>query len=171
MRIYNGRVASSHAVNWKWERGEATTEADFGDPVNGSTNYRLCVYDETGGTPQLVIEAQAPAGGICPGGVPCWYSTRAGYLYYVYDKTAAADGLVRLILQPTTDRRQAKIVVRGVTTDLLMYGPVNSEQLLSQDTALTLQLLRDDSPICWESVFTAPATRNNSTRFSDMFRP
>src|SRR5262245_21126296 len=41
---------------WKWSKGEATTLADFGDPVH-STTYTLCVYDQSGGVPALKIQA------------------------------------------------------------------------------------------------------------------
>ena len=169
MTINNGSAFASHQINWKWDKGEATSLGDFGDPVSGPTNYRLCVYDESGGTPQLVIQTRAPAGGICPGGFPCWYATRRGYVYN--DKELTPDGLVRLNLQPATTLKPAKILVRGVGADLTLPAPVSPEQLLAQDVALTVQLLRDDSSICWESVFTAPAQRNNATQFKDAFRP
>ena len=41
---------------WKWLKGAATDEAEFGDPVTTHT-YELCIYDGTG----LVAGATAPA--------------------------------------------------------------------------------------------------------------
>src|SRR5205085_699240 len=49
---------------WRWSNGEATTEADFGDPLTDApvgTSYTLCAYDAGG----LLVQATAPAGGSC----------------------------------------------------------------------------------------------------------
>ena len=43
---------SKDQLKWKWTKGAATTQPDFGDPL-GTTTYALCVYDHTGGVPTL----------------------------------------------------------------------------------------------------------------------
>lgn len=37
------------ALSWKWSKGQATTLADFGDPVHND-EYALCIYTEPAGT-------------------------------------------------------------------------------------------------------------------------
>ena len=57
-------------VLWKWLKGEALNVTDFGSPLTAD-NYSLCIYDESGATPQLLLGATAPAGRTC-GKNPCW---------------------------------------------------------------------------------------------------
>lgn len=156
----------SDQINWKWEKGDATSITDFGDPVNGGTSYQICVYDEAGGTPQLVLQAHAPAGGTCPSGVPCWALSTRGYIYN--NKSYLPDGVVRVLMQPTGSR-MAKIQVRGVGANLALPPPADAQHLIAQDTEVTVQLLRNDSSICWESVFPAPAGRSSLAGFKDKY--
>ena len=69
-----------------------TTEADFGDPVNGTTSVALCLYgDDQTLIRGLVVEK---AGQLC-GSKPCWTAKRTnGFVYK--DKAAASDGIARL---------------------------------------------------------------------------
>src|SRR5262249_32026015 len=66
-------------VAWRWLGGEATTPADFGDPV-ATDRYALCVYAGAGETPPLVASTTAEAGGSC-GGSPCWRARGEGFVY------------------------------------------------------------------------------------------
>jgi len=38
------------SMSWKWQKGQTTTLADFGDPVH-TDEYALCLYDESGAMP------------------------------------------------------------------------------------------------------------------------
>ncbi len=62
-------------LQWKW-RGEATSVADFGDPVS-RTDYVLCIYDHLATVPQLIAEQDIPGGETCKKGAACW-SAKAG---------------------------------------------------------------------------------------------
>lgn len=66
-------------LRWKWKGPQVMAPEDFGDPTDATT-YTLCLVDESGAAPSLVMTAQAPAGGICKG-KPCWRRTPSGFRY------------------------------------------------------------------------------------------
>jgi hypothetical protein len=140
---------------WKWTRGVATAKADFGNPL-ATTRYQLCVYDASGAT---IAGATAPAGGTCDGR-PCWRESASGFTFR--GATGAANGWrrssVRLALKAGVDGK-ARITAQanGVHVGL---RPLPAAQ------PLTVQLRRSDGP-CWESVFGAPARRNQPGTFTD----
>jgi hypothetical protein len=100
-------------VLWKWTRGQATTLADLGDPTT-ATDYRLCVYDESGVSPSLAFQAQVPASGVCATG-PCWTVTTGGIKYRDPDRTP--EGIMKLTLKPG-GAGQAKVIAKGRGADL-----------------------------------------------------
>lgn len=67
-------------LKFTWTRGEETTPGDVGDPTVDA-QYALCVWDDAGGTPHLVMEMAAPSGGNC-GGHPCWRPIGSGGFRY-----------------------------------------------------------------------------------------
>jgi len=73
----------------------ALTIADLGNPIDGSTSYRLCVYgrnDELIGG--LLVDR---AGDSCGRSArPCWRTVDAG-AYDYRDPRAAADGVRRMV--------------------------------------------------------------------------
>src|SRR5262249_26599700 len=64
---------------WKGLRGDAPAPAVFGLPTV-STDYTLCVYDETADTPTLRFGVSAPAGELCSTRA-CWRETNSGFRY------------------------------------------------------------------------------------------
>ncbi len=58
-------------LRWRWEKGDETLAGALGDPVDGATNYQLCLYDEPSGVPAFVGSVVASFGEAC-GGDPCW---------------------------------------------------------------------------------------------------
>jgi len=70
----------------------ATTQTDFGDPVNGTTLVALCLYrDDDTLIRGFVIDRATQ---LCDG-KPCWVAkSTTGYAYK--DKTGVADGIVKL---------------------------------------------------------------------------
>ncbi|MBI3785888.1 MAG: hypothetical protein HY270_21050 [Deltaproteobacteria bacterium] len=56
---------SSKTTGWKWSGGSTPVGlSEFGDPVNGSTNYRLCIYDTYAAAPSdLAFGIMVTAGG------------------------------------------------------------------------------------------------------------
>lgn len=79
----------SASLKWKWKSTAPVAVEDLGDPT-ATTSYTLCLLDESGATPSLVLAASAPAGGTCDGR-PCWRSAGSGFVY-----TSSAEGPGRL---------------------------------------------------------------------------
>jgi len=67
LSMTRGSSAEGDLITWRWKGGD-TPPSTFGDPV-GTDPVRLCVYDAAD---QLLFGAEAPAGGLCGGGAPCW---------------------------------------------------------------------------------------------------
>jgi hypothetical protein len=142
------------ALSSKWAKGEATTNLDFGDPVNGSTGYVLCIYDETA-NPQPRLFATAPAGGTC-GSKPCWKLTKTGFKYN--DRGLDPDGISKIVLRAGAASK-AKALVRGKGANLGMFS-------LPTTPTVTVQLMRSDNlGICWDAEFSTPIKN-----FSDQFK-
>jgi hypothetical protein len=145
------------ALSWKWGAGAATTLAELGDPVT-ATGYDLCVYDESGGTPALVLEATAPAGGTCAGRA-CWRASRAGFGYANRDLTPS--GVAKLSLRPG-DEGRARIQLKAKGA-LLAVPPLP----LADDGAVVVQL-DNTAGACWEATYSAPALASDAFRFKDV---
>jgi hypothetical protein len=90
---------------WKWTGGAATTKDEFGDPTldaPAGTSYVLCVYDANG----LLVQARAPAGGICNVITPrpCWNPlARPGFTYVDPAQSAEPDGVRSITLSAGPD--------------------------------------------------------------------
>ncbi len=131
---------NSDSVTWKFARGEATTLADFGNPLADGT-YRFCVYDDVGlGTK---LWAAIPEGGTC-GAKPCWKAK--GNKGFSYTNGAAThDGIRSINLTAGVDGKAA-ITVKGRGANLrgpdLPFGqmPVRAQLIAGND-------------VCWETEF------------------
>lgn len=159
--VKNNALDSKDTLTWNWTKGAATLGTDFGDPVNGSTTYHLCVYDESAGVPAAVIAMTAPPGGTCAG-KPCWTAKKTGFLYK--DKSLSNDGFMQLQLTAGATGK-AKIVAKGKGERLPLPLPVGPG-LFAQDTAVVVQLVNSDGT-CWEADFSAPAKKNDAKQFND----
>ena len=138
---------------WKWLKGQSTNDVEFGDPVEGSTVYSLCVYDRIGDVPSLVSSAT-----VLPGAN--WSATGSGSKYS--EKTGVAGGITKVLLKPGGDG-EAKAMIKGKGVDLQLPPPASTSQLFNLDTSLTVQLLSSGGP-CWESNFSA-AVKNEVGQF------
>jgi hypothetical protein len=118
---------------WRWVKGAATTPADIGDPIT-SSEYEFCVFDETGGTPALVLEAAVPPG-------PAWAATSRGFKFK--DRTLVNAGISQIKLR-TGIAGTASISVLGKGENLAVPSLP-----LAQDPRVIVQLLTDNA--CWEA--------------------
>jgi hypothetical protein len=155
LKVKNATLDSSDRLGWKWSLGPDTSMQDFASPLT-TTGYQLCVYDAAGHT---VARASAPPGGDC-GGRPCWRATTSQLVYKSRDRQP--DGrrrsTVRLKLRPGVGgRAKLQLDGRGVHLDL---------QPLPLAQAVTVQLKNADGT-CWESVYGAPALRDDASQFRD----
>ena len=143
-------------VLWKWFPGDATDPADFGLPTV-STDYTLCIYDQTGNTPSLRLGVSAPAAELCSTR-PCWRETSSGFRYG--DRTLTPNGLLRLQLESGIAGR-ARITLKG-------RGPLLRLPSLPfvQQSRVIVQL-KNGVGQCWEADYSPPAERNDAGGFVD----
>ena len=72
----------------------AVAQSQFGNPVSGSTAYRLCIYDAANQLSGGYVVVRA--GDTCSGD-PCW-ATVSGKGYKYQDKSTTADGIAKINL-------------------------------------------------------------------------
>ena len=145
----------SDTIKWKWQKGEETFLADFGNPQS-TTEYALCVYDESAGVPMLSTALQVPPSAL-------WTSKSSGAKYK--DKLAASDGVKAIALKAGAEGK-AKVQLTAKGTAIPMPTPVGVDQNFAQDTRVIVQLVNSEG-FCWSSEFTGPAARNNGEQFKD----
>jgi hypothetical protein len=143
---------------WKW-RGVGETIEEFGDPLS-TTSYAFCLY--AGTNQDRIMQAIAPAGGTC-GARSCWRQ-RGGRRYRYRNPDRTPEGVARIALRTRPSVTRASIVVAGKGENLTM--PV-----LPLEQPLLAQLVQSDSPRCWESTFSAPASKNSKRQFRDKNDP
>ncbi len=142
---------------WKWLKGPAQTQGDFGDPVSGGSSYAVCVYDNTG----LVTGVQVPAAGTCSGSA-CWKAIGTkGYKYK--DKSTSNDGVFQILFKGGS-AGGSKLLVKAKDANFPMPSLP-----LDDSTSVTVQLKRLDGPNCWEGVFPGPGVKNEAAQFKDKF--
>jgi hypothetical protein len=157
LQMRNTSPDDHDTITWKWGFGPASTPADFGNPL-ATTSYELCVYDEQGGVPMLVLSPGATPDGTCAGR-PCWRSTNSGFSYVNRDRTT--NGLSKITLRAgSTGKTRISLQGKGSALGL------GSLQFV-QDPAVIVQMLDSDGG-CWEADFSAPAHENDAERFKDV---
>ena len=146
--LKNNSLDSRDKLIWKWSKGGATTTADMGDP-SATTEHALCMWDEVGGVPALVMENH-----VLPGNG--WKVSASGIQYK--DRVGAPDGVGKIKMKAGPDGK-AKILVKaqGAATGL-------APMPLSLDDKITVQFL-NNSGGCWQSDFGRPASRNDTSSF------
>jgi hypothetical protein len=136
-----GHTDPDDIYTWRWEAGSATTVADFGDPA-GTTDYALCIYDQSA-RPQPVVDDVAPA-------ATGWKSILNGYKRY-YPGTRS---LRQLFLHAGVDGK-AKI---------LAHGDSNTVAHLLPFAAPVVVQLQASTGTCWETTLATPV-RDDASRF------
>jgi len=138
-------------LQWKWSKGSITTKADFGSPVT-TTSYQLCIYD---GTPTVIVDALIPAGGLCgtSNPKPCWKDKPKGFDYK--DKDLTPDGVEQLKLKEGLAAGKASIQLKAKGTPL-------DDPTYPITQPVTVQLHNTTSGLCWEAVYSAPASKNTA---------
>lgn len=149
--VGNASDATKQKLTWKWSNGTAAP-ADFGDPIDGTTNYRLCVYDDG----VLKMSPAVAAGGMCDGD-SCWSLQGTTGVKY-RNRLGNADGITMLKLRSGAGR--AKILVKGKGANLALPFPVTDA------TGLTVQLVQNPGAggRCWVSTYPAPPTASDPAR-------
>lgn len=138
--------AGSGTFDWRGTLGPSTTPGDFGSP-RATTGYSVCAWDGDA----LALAVDVPAASTC-GAAPCWSAQGSGLRYR--DRDAGAGELAVLNLQASSTGK-TKLRARG-----LVAGTV----ALPLAGRLTLQLLRDDSELCWEGAVPLSSLRRNDAK-------
>lgn len=169
--VYDRPGTQRDRVLFDWIKDDRTLALDLGDPLNGSTHYTLCVYDQTAGVPTLKMSVDAPAGGECgtPRSRPCWKSLGSGSRFagYVYqDKDSTPDGMARLQLRGVriVSPAPARLKLRATGDNLALPAPAFPGRFFEQDSTVTVQLVHSDG-VCW-SVDYLDAKRNAGDLFA-----
>ena len=133
-------------VTWKWVKGDTTTLVDLGDPVGGA-GYELCVFDESGGVPELASRT------LVPGGAG-WSAASRGYTFR--DRTLQHGGMQTLRL---TDGEAGKASISLVAKGALLATPALP---LHQDPQVVVQLI--GAHACFEARYSTNR-ENDGLRF------
>jgi hypothetical protein len=125
-------------VVFKWNKGAATSVSDFGAPTT-TDDYALCVFN-----PGLVLQLDAPAGGVC-GTSQCWKTLSIkGFAYK--DSQRTPNGVDKVSLKAGLAGK-AKVQLKG-------KGPNLPTLPLPLALPATVQLQSENGQ-CWEGVFTS----------------
>jgi len=136
-------------VVFKWNKGAATSVVDFGAPTT-TDDYALCVFN-----PGLIMQLDAPAGGICNTS-QCWKTLSIkGFAYK--DSLRTPNGVDKVTLKAGLAGK-AKVQLKG-------KGP----NLPALPLPLTLPAkvqLQSENGQCWEGTFSAAGQQiNDSLQF------
>jgi hypothetical protein len=155
LQIKDNGVNEKDAVTWKWRKGAATEFVELGNPLTTDA-YALCLYGESSGTPELIFEATAPAGGTC-GTASCWKPNGAsGYGYK--NKAATPRGLTQIRVK-AGEPGKAQATVKG-------KGALLGVPQLPLAPPIRVQLQAANGE-CWETVHaSAGVTKNDGAQFS-----
>lgn len=147
LRIQDAANDARDAVTWVFRKGPALTQASFGDPVNGTTSYALCIYDGT----TLVMEARVGASATY------WKAIKNGYRYR--DRAGLTDGYRRLALKGGAAGR-SRLVARLVGIPVPLPSPFSPSQFFDASAGVVVQL-RQAGGGCYETIFAPSTIRKN----------
>jgi hypothetical protein len=133
--------AANDKLVWKWLKGVATTQTEFGDPT-ATTDYALCVYDGSGLLSQTVVSA----------GTNWSVLGTSGYTYK--DPAASGPALDRVQLKGSDDNK-SKVLVKNKGGTLPGLPP-------SVTAPLTVQLFNGTTGLCWGATFTSQQLLDNA---------
>jgi hypothetical protein len=133
--------AANDKLVWKWLKGVATTQTEFGDPT-ATTDYALCIYDNSGLLSQTVVSAGAKWSAI----------STSGYKY----KDAAASGpaIDKVLLKGSADNK-SKVLVKN-------KGGTAPGLPASVTAPLTVQLFNGTTGLCWGATYTNQQLLDNA---------
>jgi hypothetical protein len=159
LKVRGNSDPAKRTFRWRWNKGvPALGQEEFGDPVNGSTSYTLCVYDQTGDSPVFKMGATVAPGGLC-GGNPCW--SALGTSGWSYKNSAGnGNGITKLSLKGGAVGKP-KVQVKGGGTSLPLPAPISGTEFFDQDTQVVVQLHSSSPMNCWSSTFDGSSTKRN----------
>ncbi|HYD50207.1 MAG TPA: hypothetical protein VEB21_17750 [Terriglobales bacterium] len=159
LAVKRAAAPAKSKLSWKWSKGEvAASQASFGDPVAGSSNYVLCVYDQDVDVPSLKLQLDLAGGGAC-GSKPCWKAVRErGWSFR--DKSGSQQGLIKLNFKGGIAGKPS-LTVAAKGANLPLPEPALPGRYFDQDAAVTIQLHDTTLDRCWSSSFDTTDTKKN----------
>jgi len=146
-------VTGDPVLRWQWQRGEATSLAELGNP-RAATDVTLCLYDYSAGSASLVWQQTLSPGGFCTTKKTCWIRTKNGYRFRSLD---GAQGGVTSLRWNSGLSGKANISLRATTSN---FTPPALP--LDQDPTVVFQL--SNGQACWEGRFST-SVRNSDQSF------
>jgi hypothetical protein len=128
---------------WRWLAGAETPKTAFGTPTAGE-DFGVCLYDERGAGPELLLERRVPGGAR-------WREVGGGFRYS--DPGLLGDGVRRVHLREGITG-SAKITIEARGANLAM-----TRVPLGQQSTVTLQLVRPG--VCWEARYSTHVRNTN----------
>ena len=148
LAIKNNADDTKDKLIWKWLKGEATTQGDFGMPT-GTTAYTLCLY--AGTTSAALGSADIPPGAN--------WAPISDKGYKFKDKTGTPEGIQKVVLKGGAAGK-AKALVKGKGANLpdVLTGVL--------PLPVTAQLVNDANAVCFEGQYdSADVKKNDGTQF------
>ncbi|HYD47135.1 MAG TPA: DUF4215 domain-containing protein [Terriglobales bacterium] len=147
--------AERRRMTWKWS-GSSPAAPEVGD-------YAVCVYDSSADAAVLVLAEAIAGSGMC-GRKECWSSSTSGVRY----RSRSGTGSLELKISRNSRGSKIKLSAKG---DRLPLDEAVSETLrFAQEPQVTVQVVKRDGSVCWQSVLLSPAIRNTADRFKDGIR-
>ena len=139
---YNEKRVGREKMNLRWQKiATATTQADYGDPLNGATSVATCIYDDAGILAREFVVDRA--GDVCAG-KPCW-KTKGTRGYEYKDKETSATGISKIdYLSGDAGKGRASTKGKNNAKQGHTSLPTGVVASLNGSTALTIQVLTED---------------------------
>ena len=150
---------NSNSLAWRWLKGEATSNAEFGDPLT-DTSYAFCVYDSSPLISEPLIATVVPPAGTCgPTAIPCWkeYIGGAGPPLRYFDGGRARGGIEEIRLKPGKNAGETLVTLRA-------RGPALALPATPLTPPVTVQLQGSHGE-CFTAAYEAFIRKNRDGRF------
>jgi len=160
LNVTNRTPDGGDRLRWGWI-GSIAPSDDFGHPTT-TDDYALCIFDESGPNPSLVLRSHIPAGGSCDGR-PCWQQRGAvpGPVTVTYkNRDATPEGIAGVTLKRSGDPSDPVARIRVSGNGSLLALPAAVTPL---PVPLRVQL-GNAAGRCWAATFTTP-TLNDGRKF------
>jgi hypothetical protein len=154
IQVRNDDNDEKDSIKWKLSKGEALEQSLLGAP-EATRTYALCIYDESGATYSRVASVV-----VGPG--PLWLSRDPKGFKYT-DKAGSQDGATKISLK-TGDAGRSSVQFAAKGLGLALPAPASANEMFDQDTRVVVQLLNDESSLCFTSEFES-ASRNTPESF------
>lgn len=139
-------------LTYKWLRGLATSQAEFGNPLT-TTQYDLCIY--SGNANNLFVDVNVPAS------ASKWnLLTTKGYKFR--DASGAGGGTERILLKGNSSQNSSKILWKGAGADLPDIPP-SVLPIPAGGFPLLVQVSGSNSAACFETNFVSSDVVSNGS--------